>query len=93
MITGPSFSSVDVSFFKNNRIHRFGEQANLQFRAEAFNILNHTNFAPPSNNNQQLYDGTLRLLDPRPRTGDTGGVLTSTAGNSRQLQFAAKFTF
>lgn len=85
VITGPGLSSLDVSVFKNNYIKRLGENFNVQLRAEAFNVLNHTNFAPPSNNNQQIYDGNLKP------TG--AGVLQSTAASSRQLQFAAKVVF
>jgi hypothetical protein len=44
-IVGPSFSQMDMSFFKNFAIT---EQHLLQFRAEAFNFLNHTNLANPN---------------------------------------------
>src|SRR5439155_20501221 len=43
-LTGPPLTVIDTSFFKRIRIN---EQWNLQFRAEAFNVLNHTNFAEP----------------------------------------------
>jgi len=87
IITGPSLSDVDLSLFKNNTIKKISEDFNIQIRAELFNVLNHTNFTPPNNNNQQLYDSTLTLLP-------TAGVLSSpTATSSRQLQLAVKVIF
>jgi hypothetical protein len=41
IITGPSMTRFDFSLFKNIRL---AEQVRLQFRAEAFNVLNHTNY-------------------------------------------------
>ncbi len=40
----PGLQEFDISLFKNNRI---GERFNLQFRFEAFNILNRANFGAP----------------------------------------------
>jgi hypothetical protein len=45
MLVGPSFNQLDASFFKNFRI---SERFNAQFRAEAFNLANHTNLANPT---------------------------------------------
>ncbi len=59
-----------------------GAQPNLQFRAEAFNILNRANFGQPSIG---VYAGT--------NISPSAGVITSTATTSRQLQFALKLTF
>ena len=39
---GPGFFNIDASIFKNFRIN---ERVRFQIRAEAFNLLNHTNFA------------------------------------------------
>lgn len=47
---GPRYTNVDASMFKNFRLQKLGEQATLQFRVEAFNLFNHTNFALPSSN-------------------------------------------
>ena len=40
-VTLPGFFKMDMSLFKN---FKFTESTYLQFRAEAFNVLNHTNF-------------------------------------------------
>jgi Carboxypeptidase regulatory-like domain/TonB dependent receptor/TonB-dependent Receptor Plug Domain len=87
VITGPGLADLDMSLFKNNYVPKVSEAFNIQLRAEFFNVLNHTNFDPPNNNNQQLYNGSLAQLS-------TAGVLTSpTATTSRQLQFAVKVIF
>ncbi|MDA2923702.1 carboxypeptidase regulatory-like domain-containing protein [Acidobacteria bacterium AH-259-L09] len=45
IIRGPGINKWDVSLFKNNRLPWFGgESANLQFRAEFFNLPNHPIF-------------------------------------------------
>jgi hypothetical protein len=43
VVTGPSFQRWDLSLFKNTKLR--GENMYLQFRAETFNLFNHTNFA------------------------------------------------
>jgi hypothetical protein len=45
IIEGPGLLSFDSSLFKNFRVR---ERADVQFRAEFFNILNHANFNNPS---------------------------------------------
>ena len=40
-ILGPGFEKIDLGLMKN---FRFSESINLQMRAEAFNVFNHTNF-------------------------------------------------
>src|SRR5262249_31677523 len=56
---------VDASLLKRMRI---SEELNLQFRAEAFNVLNHPNFSYP---NEVLFQGT--------EYSPSGGVITATA--------------
>ena len=65
--------------FKNVRIT---EGLKLQFRTEAFNVLNHPNFAFP---NEVVFAGT--------DYSSSGGVITNTATTSRQIQFALKLLF
>ena len=43
-VRAPGLVNFDFSIIKNTR---FLEKANVQFRAEFFNIMNHPNFGPP----------------------------------------------
>src|SRR5215467_14335203 len=74
--TGPPLTTFDTSLFKKISIN---EQWNLQFRAEAFNVFNHANFAVPS---PVVFTGS--------NYSSSAGVITSTATTSRQVQFALK---
>jgi hypothetical protein len=75
---GPHFSDTDVVVSKFFPL--WNERYKLQFRAEAYNVFNHTNFA--------LYDPTLT-------SPGTFGTITSEAGQepSRVMQFALRFDF
>lgn len=79
-IAGPALSDFDMSLFKNNKIPRISETFNMQFRFEAFNILNRTNFAPPITN-RNIFDASGNIL---------GGGLNTTTTDARQLQFGVK---
>jgi hypothetical protein len=80
-IIGPGLFNVDMSLIKDNHIRKISENFNVQFRAEFFNLLNHTNFAPPINN--------LVALDPGPVDG-FGQIDTPTQVPMREIQFALK---
>ncbi len=73
-MTGPGLDSVDLSMVKNTSI---SERFNLEFRAEFFNAINHTNL------------GTPNLVV----SGPTAGYITSTATYSRQIQFGLKLIY
>ena len=80
-LIGPKLVDVDFSLFKNFPIHKISETFNVQFRAEMFNILNHTNFGPPINN-----VAVLQAVSVIP----TAGLLDRTTTTSRQIQFGLK---
>ena len=77
--SGPGLTSADISLFKNISVT---ERMHLQFRAEAFNSLNHANFATP---NATVFSGTA--------VSPTAGLVTATATTSRQIQFGLKLIF
>ncbi|PYS31446.1 MAG: hypothetical protein DMG11_01335 [Acidobacteria bacterium] len=80
---GPGLFNLDTSLFKRIPIR---EGVTLQFRAEAFNVLNHVNFAFP---NQVVFQGNSANYS----YSESAGEITNTATPSRQLQFALKLLF
>ena len=85
-IIGPGLFNLDGSFVKDNHIAKFGENFDIQFRAEFFNILNRTNFQGPTDQ--------LIPFDPLP--GDQpsfGQIDQATQVPMRQIQFALKIVF
>jgi hypothetical protein len=83
---GPRLTTVDFSVFKNTKFRAISESFNVQFRAEFFNILNHTNFLSPGflntfgqNNSVFDFDGTSLPT-----------ALNQTATSSRQIQLGLK---
>lgn len=73
---GPSYTDFDLALIKDTPFGRRGsaEAATLQFRAEFFNAFNLVTFGLPAN--------VVR--------GTGFGVISKTAGTSRQLQFSLK---
>jgi len=76
---GPGFHQFHIALIKNTSFGRRGrgEWGIVQFRAEFFNILNIVNFGLPSNT----------VL------GSGFGMISRTAGSSRQIQFSLKVAF
>ena len=86
---GPGLANWDLSVFKNTRIRKISEAANLQFRAEFFNVLNHTNFLSPGflntfGQNNSLFDVNGKSLPT---------ALNQTSTTSRQIQFGLKMVW
>jgi len=80
-VRGPHFADLDFSLMKDTKIT---ERFSTQFRAEFFNILNHTNLGLPAS--------TLFVNSAGAPTGFAGQI-TSIVGTPRQIQFALKVIF
>lgn len=76
---GPGFHQFDIALIKNTPFgHRGGSEFGiLQFRTEFFNVFNIVNFGLPSN--------TVR--------GSGFGIISHTAGSSRQIQFSLRLVY
>lgn len=81
-IVGPGLFDIDFSAVKDFPITKISEAFHAQFRAEFFNIFNHTNFAPPVNN--------LVPIDAAGNPVPGFGQITGTQIPSREIQFALK---
>lgn len=78
-LTGPKYYNIDAGLIKNTR---FGERINVQIRAEAFNLLNNTNFFIGEGSNIFNVSST------------TFGVISPGSTYSpRIMQFAFRFEF
>ena len=60
------------------------EGLGIQFRAEFFNVLNHSNLLT---RNPVVYSSASSGISP------TAGVITATSSTVRQIQFGAKLRF
>jgi Carboxypeptidase regulatory-like domain/TonB-dependent Receptor Plug Domain len=76
---GPAFQQYDIALIKDTPFGRRGnsELGTVEFRAEFFNVFNLVNFGLPSN--------ILR--------GSGFGIISKTAGPSRQIQFSLKLIY
>jgi hypothetical protein len=79
---GPGLVNFDFSIFKDSKIK---ENLDLQFRAEFFNVFNHSNFNSPLDNNVLFgQDGSAI---------GSAGLIDATSTSNREIQFALKIVF
>ena len=101
-LRGPGLTNLDFSLAKDTSLRWLGEKGNMQFRADFFNIFNHTNFgtpalgaagtaASPTNSAGIIFAGSVK--DTTEPVLGTAGVITSTSTTSRQLQFSLRLIF
>jgi hypothetical protein len=91
-LTGPGYADWDLSLTKTTVVT---ERVRAQFRAEFFNILNHTNLATPQET--VLTNGPTQSTSAATRAtavaaSPTAGVITG-ASTSRQIQLGLKLLF
>ena len=85
-LNGPPNLDVDMGILKTTKIR---ENMTLQFRAELFNVFNHTNLSLPSSS---LFSGTASATAVLTRITTTGQILQPSVP-SREIQFGLKLLF
>ncbi|HYP52393.1 MAG TPA: TonB-dependent receptor, partial [Pyrinomonadaceae bacterium] len=85
-LIGPNMRVFDLSAVKNTRWSELGDSTVIQFRVEAFNLFNRTNFANPS---LTAFTGAADNEQPL----STFGRIRSTVTSSRQIQLGLRVTF
>ncbi|MBI4910919.1 MAG: carboxypeptidase regulatory-like domain-containing protein [Acidobacteria bacterium] len=81
ILRGPGINNWDAALFKNFRIY---ERLRFQFRAEAYNVFNHTQFS--AMDNTARFDNTGAQINARLSE-------FTAARNPRQMQMALRLTF
>jgi hypothetical protein len=76
-VRGPGENNLDLALIKQFSIKTWTEASNIEFRAEAFNALNHPQFSNPN------------LM----RDSSAFSTITTLAVNPRVMQLALKFNF
>jgi hypothetical protein len=102
-IIGPGLVDFDISLEKEGRIASIGaEGLRLQFRFDAFNVLNRANFSEPNGTlytqggacNPATAPASANCIDGESFPRNTAaGTIISTVTPSRTLQFALKMIF
>ena len=85
LFLGPGFANFDFSLMKDVRLGTDGKRT-LEFRAEAYNVLNHFN---PGNPNTSL---SLNYSNGA-NTNANFGSITTAVGQARHMSLAVKFRF
>lgn len=80
-IITPGIANFDFTLMKDTPL--WSEEANLQFRAEVYNVFNRPNFGTPATN----------LFASNGNRRSNAGQITNTRTSSRQIQLALKVVF
>jgi hypothetical protein len=92
-VYGPGFSNMDLALVKNTKM---SERLNLQFRVDAFDVLNHPNYGQPGPQSGGVLASvfsTASLANKSFSTISSTRFPNGDSGSSRQLQFAVKLQF
>lgn len=85
VIIGPGMVNLDASIVKDTHITKISESFDVQFRAEFFNLANHTNFAAPVNG-LEVFDSSGALVGGF-------GQIDAQQVPSREIQFGLKISW
>jgi len=93
ILRGPGFAQLDLALQKGLQVR---EGTKIVLRAETFNLLNHPNFAVPSNTQSPLTlggNGDAVFEDPAGHFAKNVGRIFSTVDSARQIQLGVRFLF
>ena len=93
ILRGPAFAQFDLALQKSFQLT---EGAQLNIGAEAYNLLNHPNFAVPSNTQSPLTlggNGDAVFEDAAGNLAKNVGRIFTTVGTARQIQLAVRVIF
>jgi Carboxypeptidase regulatory-like domain/TonB dependent receptor len=85
-LIGPDLRVLDLALIKSARWSRLGTGGRVEVRIEAFNVLNRTNFGPPS---LIAFTGS----QPNEQPLASFGRIRSTVTSSRQIQLGVRVVF
>jgi hypothetical protein len=88
-VNSPGIFGIDAELHKAFRMP-YNEHHQVQFRFEAFNVLNHPNWGEP---NPNILAGATIPGQPATAARSGFGVISGTATSMRQLQLGLKYTF
>jgi hypothetical protein len=86
-LAGPGLLDLDFSIIKDTKVT---EKLGAEFRAEFFNILNHTNLGQPAG---AVFAGPGGAGAGASYIAGNAGLISTASTTSRQIQFAVKLIF
>jgi len=92
-LRGPAHAQVDLALRKSFTLMK---ERLIIIGAEAFNLLNHANFAVPRNTQNPFAQGGIGdavFKDPAANFADNPGRIFTTVSSARQIQLAARLIF
>jgi hypothetical protein len=93
ILRGPGFAQFDLAVQKSFQVR---EGMKIMLRGEAFNVLNHPNFAVPSNTQNPIAlggNGDAVFRDAAGHFANNVGSIFSTVDSARQIQLGVRISF
>src|SRR5665213_519915 len=97
VVPGPDLVNTDFSLAKDTGIPKSSEAFNIQFRAEFFDIFNHTNFGYPTGGvftqGAVIKSSADTPLSFQSNVSSSAGQITAILGTARRIQLGLKILF